>query len=152
MKYVLMEENKWRKNFFIEILFKIFGGISYYFSGKMTYEGSLNSRILEYVFTNNKTVIIDTENKILTINEYDVNKEIREEDIKKIILRKHSIYNAERFSIDIYDNDLNAYECFDTYSCEKAESAIVKLEKTFGYQVEDKTEKNDYEGFRKRII
>ncbi|QQO10870.1 hypothetical protein [Breznakiella homolactica] len=148
----LMEENTWRKNIFIEALLKICGALLYFLTAKQTHEDSFHYRILEYVFTNSKTVILDRKNRIFLIEEHDRKEEIKTEDIRTIILRRHAFFDWERFSIDIYDNALNAYECFDTYNYGRAEEAVKKIEESFDIPVADKTAVNGYEGFRKRIV
>jgi hypothetical protein len=60
--------------------------------------------------------------------------------------------NVDNYVLEIYDNDLNAYSCYDNMDIEKIIEIANELSIIFDVKVIDRTEHIDYEGFRQRII
>jgi hypothetical protein len=79
------------------------------------------------------------------------------EQIKNIVLYK----NVERsetedgitkYKIDLYDNELNAYEIFESTNFDKISMIATGIEKVTKIKVDDCTDVENYEGYIKRIL
>jgi hypothetical protein len=59
---------------------------------------------------------------------------------------------ADHYILDIYDNDLNAYSCYDTADIETIIEIADELSMVFDVKVMDRTHCADYEGFKRRVL
>ena len=151
-EYYLKKINKWRKNVFFELIIKILGSIAYYFTLRLQYEGSIHYKIAENIFTKNRTIIINSERMDIVIDNGYKKIILRKENIRKIVFLKYPVLMNNIFTIDIYDNNLSAYECFDTFEYEKAIEVKNMFEKIFNIAILDKTDQDYYEGYKQRLI
>jgi hypothetical protein len=98
------------------------------------------------------TIFIDTiKNEIVFQQGNKKNKveiKIPYDKIKEINIVKYT----KKFTIDIYDNELNAYECFDTDNYEDVLLTANEIEQILNIKIDDKTEEINYEGFKVRKI
>jgi hypothetical protein len=144
----LKKINKWRSNVILEIIVKIFASLFWY----VTLRGGVSDwhyNILENIFTNTRTVFIDLDAKDIIINERNIKISIKQKNIKEIIILTYSMFGEIKYAIDIYDHDLNAYECFDTYYEKNAMEVAKKMTEIFKIIPKDKTNQIYYEGFKK---
>ena len=56
------------------------------------------------------------------------------------------------FKIDIYDNELNAYEIYESISCDIIAKVALDIKKYTNIEILDKTDTENYEGYRQRIL
>jgi hypothetical protein len=79
-------------------------------------------------------------------------------NIKKIVILKteESVNKygkaIDLYKIDLYDNELNAYEIYDDYNYPVIVEMVKELNKIIDSEILEKIDVNDYEGFRKRIV
>jgi hypothetical protein len=107
--------------------------------------------IIRTIFTDNSSIYADTLKKSIIFEAWN-NKNIvniKYDEVKIIVVLKSS---NKKYSIDIYDNELNAYECFNSENYEH----IISVAKTLGNEINVKIEENihilNYEGFKQRKI
>jgi hypothetical protein len=80
------------------------------------------------------------------------------EKIKNIVIIKSNQVDyrnktkVEIYKIDIYDNELNAYELYDSTNYEIISKIASWLQSITKKEIIEKTNIDDYEGFRKRTI
>jgi hypothetical protein len=116
--------------------------INYLFSGNCDYYIDVIERKIYYLdgkWKFKRTIIIDFEN------------------IKNIVLIENMIIGYEgkkiySYRIDIYDNELNAYEIYVFKDYDTANNIANKIGKIIGIEVNDWSHIENYEGFRKRIL
>jgi hypothetical protein len=64
--------------------------------------------------------------------------------------RRHE--KIDNYILDIYDNDLNAYSCYDNMDIDKIIETAKELSTILNVKVIGRTDCIDYEGFKQRII
>jgi hypothetical protein len=72
-----------------------------------------------------------------------------------LVLTKFTVkkYKSEyKYIIDIYDRQLNAYECYDETDFDIIQNTANEIGRIFNVDVLDKTDTDDYEGFIKRVV
>ncbi|MDR1399098.1 MAG: hypothetical protein LBJ41_04170 [Treponema sp.] len=57
-----------------------------------------------------------------------------------------------KYSIDIYDKNLNAYECYDEMDYQTIKDIAGELGNTLNVSIVDRTDIENYEGFIQRVI
>jgi hypothetical protein len=78
-------------------------------------------------------------------------------EIREIVLVRTKFtvkkYKSEyKYIIDIYDRQLNAYECYDETDFDIIQNTANEIGRIFNVGVLDKTDTDDYEGFIKRVV
>ena len=77
-------------------------------------------------------------------------------NIKNIVLIQTVIDGEDgkiySYQIDIYDNELNAYEINKNNNYNEIEALSTRIGKILNAEVIDRTQTENYEGFKKRII
>ena len=116
--------------------------------------------IFNILFYNNYDYHINIQtNKIYFINgNWKFKKEIILEfsQIKNIVLIETVIEGEGSkiycYQIDIYDNELNAYEIYKNKNYDEIKNISMKISKLLNIEVIDWTHIENYEGYKKRII
>jgi hypothetical protein len=108
--------------------------------------------VIRTVFSGGYTIFIDTSEKTIVFQQgYGKHKEaikIKYEEIKSVVMVKYH----KRYAIDIYDNALNAYECFEDKNHNNILEAAGQIENILGIKIDDRTDEENYEGFRQRKV
>jgi hypothetical protein len=107
---------------------------------------------LKTMFSSTNIIFIDTLEKVIVFEQgnkkHKQQVKVKYEEIKKIVIVNY----CKKYTIDIYDNELNAYECFDDKEYENILIVADEIENILKIKIEDKTDKENYEGFRQRKI
>jgi len=99
--------------------------------------------------SDNSTIYVDISKKEIIFKNGKKETKIEHEKIKRIVIVKKS---EKAYAVDIYDNELNAYECLNLENYEHIVQMAQSLGDEINRKVEDKTYELDYEGFRCRRI
>jgi hypothetical protein len=71
---------------------------------------------------------------------------------KQIEITDTRYKTVDNYIIEIYDNNLNAYSCYDDMDVNKIIEIANELSIIFNVKIMDRTDCIDYEGFRQRVI
>jgi hypothetical protein len=74
------------------------------------------------------------------------------DQIKAVVLTKGGYTDETKYSIDIYDKNLNAYECYDEMDYQTIKDIAGELGNALNVGIIDKTDIENYEGFIQRVI
>jgi len=117
--------------------------------------------IINYLFSGNCDYYIDIiDRKIYYIDgkwKFKRKIIIEFENIKNIVIIENMVIGDEgnkiySYQIDIYDNELNAYEINVFKDYDMANNIANKIGKIIGVEINDWSHIENYEGFRKRIL
>ena len=108
---------------------------------------------IRILLSDNSTVYVDKSEKEVVFKSGNNKKaeqtKIKYEEIDKIVIIKDS---KRKYSIDIYDNELNAYECFSCQNNEDILDVAQMLGNEIEVKIDDRTYELYYEGYRQRKI
>ncbi|GHV08457.1 hypothetical protein FACS189485_19960 [Spirochaetia bacterium] len=129
----------------ISIIVFIVGALSIFFAKDINYYIDLNIK---------KIILMLGKKPFRTEISLDFN------EIKEILIIRRDVYvqegrsgkKVDKYFIDLYDEKLNAYECYDSENLETIIDIANELVNVLDVEVVDKTGTEDYEGFIKRII
>jgi hypothetical protein len=108
--------------------------------------------IIRTLLSESNIIFIDTSEKAIIFQQgnkkHKRETKIKYEEIKIIVIVNYT----KKYAIDIYDNELNAYECFDDKNYENILLIADEIEEILSIKIEDKTDEENYEGFRQRKV